>query len=82
MKNLDLVRVTNFVQKYPDLVDWTALCTDYHLPESFIARYKNWVDWYSVSFYQKLTPKFVLKHLDRITGKYLVTRVTKSSRIR
>jgi len=69
MKKLNLDLLTSFTKKYPELVDWTTLCRNYHLPGSFITKYKNWVDWYCVCFYQKLTPRFVLKHLNYITGE-------------
>jgi hypothetical protein len=69
MKKLDLDLFTGFIKKYSNLVDWTYLCTHYQLPESLITKYKDWVDWYCVSFYQKLTPEFVLKHLNDITGE-------------
>jgi hypothetical protein len=51
-----------------NLVSWVIVCHRPDCSESVIEKYMDIVNWSDVSFYFKMSPKFALKHIDKITG--------------
>jgi hypothetical protein len=50
------------------VLDWKTISTIEDLPEQFIDKYTNKLSWDHISAYHVLTPEFVVKHIENLTG--------------
>ena len=46
---------------------YNFISKDQKLPESFIEKFEDKLDWNWICKYQKLSPKFIIRNIDKIT---------------
>jgi hypothetical protein len=68
-----------FIDKYKDKIDWTGLLFTKELPEEVLEKYidkinNTWYAWDALSQHQNLSPRFILKYLDKIKEAILRNR--------
>ena len=61
----------DFIEKYADKIDWSAISICQKLSEDFIDKHTNKVYWSAISIYQKLSEDFIDKHTDRVYWDYI-----------
>ena len=70
-KNEELIKHSNFIEKYKNKLDWLYISQYQALSESFIEKYKNKVDWEYISKFQTLSYSFIIKYKDYLDWKII-----------